>query len=182
MQILVITGSPRKAGNSDMLADAFIKGAASGGRAAEKFISADYKISGCLACNGCWSKGAACVQDDDFNGKLAPLLAKADMLVFCMPLYAYTFPAQIKAPMDRLFPYGKRPLEVRESALIICGADDGEEPFRAAVESYRHLIGFFGWRNAGELIVPGVDGKGEVRNTDGLRRAEVFGKSVGSGD
>ena len=181
-QILVITGSPRKEGNSDMLADAFIKGAAESGHTVEKFMSAFNRIGGCLACYGCWSKGTPCVQNDDFNEKLAPLLEKADALVFCMPLYAYTFPAQIKAPLDRLFPYGKeawmKPLKVKETALIICGADDGDEPFHAAVESYKHLIGFFEWKSLGELIVPGVNDKGDVKNTDGLQRAEILGKSI----
>jgi len=181
-QILVITGSPRINGNSDMLADAFIRGAGSNGNKTEKFVSALYKINGCLGCNKCWSNGNPCVQDDDFNGKLAPLLEKADVLIFCMPLYAYTFPAQIKAPIDRLFPYGKeswmRQLKIKETALIICGADDGDEPFHAAVESYKHLIGFFDWKSLGELIVPNVSDKGDVKNTDGLQRAESLGKSI----
>jgi len=177
-QILVMTGSPRKNGNSDMLADAFIRGAESKGHSVEKFMSAFYKINGCLGCNNCWSKGNPCVQDDDFNTELAPLLEKADVLVFCMPLYAYTFPAQIKAPVDRLFPYGKeswmKQLKVKETALIICGADDVEESFHAAVESYKHLIGFFEWKSLGELIVTGVNDKGDVKNTNGLQLAEVI--------
>ena len=179
--ILVMTGSPRAVGNSDMLADAFVKGAQSAGHAAVKFICARHKIGGCLGCNGCWSKGAPCVQDDDFNAGLAPLLEGADALVFCAPLYAYSLPAQIKAPIDRLFPYGKeawmRQLKVRETALIMCGADDGEDPFQPAVGSFRRLIGFFEWINRGELIVPGVNEKGDVAKTDGLARAEAFGAS-----
>jgi len=183
-QILVLTGSPRKGGNSDMLADAFIKGAMASGHQVEKFISADHIMGGCLGCNSCWSKGSPCVQDDDFNEKLAPLLEKADMLVFCMPLYAYSFPTQIKAPLDRLFPYGKEEwmeplkLKVKETAMIVCGADDVEEAFHAVVESYRHLIGFFEWKNRGELLVLGVNNKGDVKNTDGLQRAEAFGKGI----
>ncbi|MCL2420457.1 MAG: flavodoxin family protein [Defluviitaleaceae bacterium] len=181
-QILVITGSPRKGGNSDMLADAFIKGAEASGHTVDKFVSADHQIGGCFGCNGCWSKGTPCVQGDDFNDKLAPLLDKADMLVFCMPLYAYSFPTQIKGPLDRLFPYGKeswmKPLKVKESAMIVCGADDVEEAFHAVKESYRHLIGFFEWKNHGELVVLGVNDKGDVKNTDGLERAEAFGKGI----
>ena len=182
-QILVMTGSPRKEGNSDLLAEAFIKGALAAGHKPDKFISADYRIGGCLGCNGCWSKNSLpCVQEDDFNEKLAPLLEKADILVFCMPLYAYTFPAQIKAPIDRLFPYGKedwmKPLKVKETAMIICGADDVEEPFFPAIESYKHLIGFFGWESRGELIVPNVNHKGEVLNTDGLRKAVKLGMNM----
>ena len=175
-----MTGSPRPEGNSDMLADAFIKGAVAGGHKVDKFRSAFYRIGGCLGCYGCWSKGGLpCVQEDDFNDKLAPLLENADVLVLCMPLYAYTFPAQIKAPLDRLFPYGKedymKPLKIKETALLICGADDTEEPFGAAIESYRHLMEFFGWKSRAELIVPKVNKKGDVLNTDGLRRSEELG-------
>ena len=181
-QILVLTGSPRKKGNSDMLADAFIKGAESAGHKAEKYICADHKIGGCMGCNGCWSTGKPCVQNDDFNEKLAPLLDKADVIVFCMPLYAYSFPAQIKGPLDRLFPYGKeewmRPLKVKEAAMLVCGADDVDEAYSAVIESYRHLIGFFEWENKGELVVMGVNGIGEVKETDGLNRAEEFGRKI----
>jgi len=181
--ILVMTGSPRKKGNSDILADEFIKGAMAADHMTEKFVSASKKIGGCHGCNRCWSKNnLPCVQDDDFNRKLAPVLEQSEVLVLCMPLYAYSFPAQIKAPLDRLFPYGKeawmRQLKIRETALIMCGADDTEEPFHAAIESYRHLIGFFGWKNLGELIVPNVNKKGDVLKTDGIRRAFELGKNI----
>ena len=182
--ILVLTGSPRKAGNSDLLADAFIRGAAKSGHKLDKFETAFHHIGGCLGCNGCWSKGTPCVQKDDFNGKLAPGLEAADMLVFSMPLYAYTFPAQIKAVLDRLFPYGKeewmRQLKVAETALILCGADDEDAPFQPAVGSYRLLINYFGWTDRGALIVPGVSDPGDVRCTDGLQRAEAFGEGMQS--
>ena len=177
-QILVITGSPRKNGNSDMLADAFIKGAEASGHKVDKFISTDYDINGCLGCEGCWSNERPCVQNDDFNEKLAPLYETADVLVFCAPLYSYTFPAQIKGPIDRVYPYGKRPLKVTETALITCGADDSEESFEGIVSTYKHLIGFFKWKSLGELIVLNVNDKGEVKNTDGLKRAEEFGRSI----
>jgi len=181
-QILVITGSPRQKGNSDMLADAFIKGAIASGHRVEKFVSAAHQINGCLGCNGCWSKGSPCVQKDDFNKELAPMLEIADVLVFCLPLYAYSFPTQIKAPLDRLFPYGKedwmRPLKVKETAMIVCGADNEADAFNAVVESYRHLIGFFEWKNLGEVIVMNVNDKGDVLNTDGLKRAEAAGAKI----
>lgn len=177
-QILVITGSPRKQGNSDLLADAFIKGAKESGHEAVKFISAEHSIKGCLGCKGCWSKGTPCVQDDDVNSKLFPLLADADVLVFCTPLYSYTFPTQIKAPLDRFMPFGTKPLKVKETALIVCGADNEEGAFHAIIESYKHFIGYFGWKSRGELIVLNVDDKGEVKDTDGLKRAGTMGREI----
>ena len=53
-------------------------------------------IKGCKACKACYSKGAACVFDDDFN-EIAPLMENADVIVMATPVYWYTFPAQLKA-------------------------------------------------------------------------------------
>ncbi|WP_236887763.1 flavodoxin family protein [Metaclostridioides mangenotii] len=52
-KILVITGSPRIGGNSDMLADAFIKGAKAKGNSIKKFNTVENPIRGCIACNTC---------------------------------------------------------------------------------------------------------------------------------
>jgi len=71
--ILVLTGSPRKGGNSDLLADAFIKGAKAAGNRVDKYETGLKRIVGCKACDRCYSQGEACVFGDDFNA-LAPLL------------------------------------------------------------------------------------------------------------
>lgn len=55
--ILVLTGSPRRNGNSDSMADAFIKGAQSAGHEVNIFETSSKDIGGCRACNTCWSKG-----------------------------------------------------------------------------------------------------------------------------
>jgi multimeric flavodoxin WrbA len=46
----------------------------------------------------------ACSRDDDFNG-LAPNLENADTIVFCTPLYWFTFPAKIKIVIDKLYSF-----------------------------------------------------------------------------
>ena len=66
MKILVIAGSPRKNGNSDTLADNFIKGATEKGHSVIKFESAFKKVHPCMACDKCTSDGQ-CVFKDDFE-------------------------------------------------------------------------------------------------------------------
>jgi hypothetical protein len=56
-EILVLAGSPRINGNSDMLADAFIEGAKKAGHSVTKIYAAAHKVNGCLGCNKCWSDG-----------------------------------------------------------------------------------------------------------------------------
>ena len=64
MKILVITGSPRKNGNSDTLADNFIKGAAEKGHSVIKFESAFKKVHPCRACDKFASDGRCAFKDD----------------------------------------------------------------------------------------------------------------------
>ena len=78
--VLVITGSPRRGGNSDQLAEALGKGAREAGHRVEKFETAFRRIAGCTACEQCWSKGRACVIEDDWQ-ELSEKMEAADELV-----------------------------------------------------------------------------------------------------
>ena len=79
-KITVITGSPRKSGNSFAMTDAFIKAAEAKGYSVERFDAAMMKIGGCHACETCYQTGKACSFDDDFN-IIAPAIFEADVLV-----------------------------------------------------------------------------------------------------
>lgn len=85
-KIVVITGSPRKDGNSFAMTDAFIKAAEGEGHTVTRFDAAQMKVGGCRACETCYSTGKACSFDDDFNG-MAPAILDADAVVFSMPVY-----------------------------------------------------------------------------------------------
>ncbi|MDR2947779.1 MAG: NAD(P)H-dependent oxidoreductase [Prevotella sp.] len=80
------------------------------------------KRSGCIACDKCFTKGTACAVKDDFN-EVAPLIAQADMVVFSSPLYYFSFTAQIKAVIDKLYSFNSSPesLNEKESVLLSCG-------------------------------------------------------------
>ncbi|MCI9220628.1 MAG: flavodoxin family protein, partial [Lachnospiraceae bacterium] len=101
-KIVVITGSPRKNGNSFAMTEAFIKAAEEKGHTVTRFDAAMKKVGGCRACETCYSTGKACTFDDDFN-TMAPAILEADAIVFTMPVYWYSIPAQIKGVIDRIF-------------------------------------------------------------------------------
>ena len=180
--ILVVTGSPRKGGNSDALAEAFIKGAQEAGHTVSRFDAGRRHVGACKACDTCWSKGTPCSFDDDFNTEFAPLLEQAEVIVLSMPLYFYGFPAQIKAPLDRMYAYSvpqkHRDIAVKESALLICGGDTTEPSFGGAVECYRQMANYCGWQDRGALVAPGVSAKGDIAKTDYLQQAEAMGRSI----
>lgn len=163
-KILIITGSPRAGGNTDMLAAAFAEGAEGGGNLVKTFHAGRKHIEGCRVCDTCFSTGKACTFDDDFN-ELAQLLEWADGLVLATPLYWYTFTAQIKAALDKFYAFmnsGGRGLNnIRDLYLIACAAD-GEEAFEGLIKSYESIVGYLKCDDAGKLIVPGVYEKGDV--------------------
>ena len=120
-KIVVITGSPRKNGNSFAMTDSFIQAAEAKGHTVTRFDAAMMKIGGCHACETCFKTGKACSFDDDFN-IIAPAILEADVLVFTIPVYWYSIPAQIKGVIDRIYSLvvGGKDIAGKECALIAC--------------------------------------------------------------
>lgn len=120
-QILVIVSSPRRGGNSELLADRFIEGAQEAGHAVEKICLRERKLSPCLACYACMNNGGRCVQRDDMADILEKMAA-ADILVLTTPVYYCSVSAQIKIMIDRTLAASGR-LKNKDFYLIATAAD-----------------------------------------------------------
>ena len=101
-KVLIIAGSPRKNGNSDMLARQFAKGAEESGHQVEIIYLRDLKINYCQGCLVCLKKGE-CFQKDDANS-LLPKMMEADVVCFSCPVYYYSVSGQMKTFIDRMNP------------------------------------------------------------------------------
>jgi multimeric flavodoxin WrbA len=163
------------------MADAFIEGALSVGHEVTKYETAKKEISGCKACKTCWSKGKACSFEDDFD-ELGPLLEAADVIVFSTPLYWFSFPTQLKAAIDKMYAYVgkncKHPLKIKESLLLVCGADGDMKIFDGIIATYKEIAHYMKWEDKGVLAVPKVNEKGDVEATDALVKAAELGKTL----
>ncbi len=178
-KICVITGSPRKKGNSFAMTDAFIQAAEAKGHSVTRFDAAFMKIGGCHACETCYSTGKACTFDDDFN-QIAPAILEADAVVFTMPVYWYSIPSQIKGVIDRIYSLvvGGKNVEGKECALIACCEEEDEtvlDGVRIPIERSAKLLK---WKMAGEVLVPGVLNVGDIDRTDGCRRAAELAETI----
>jgi multimeric flavodoxin WrbA len=179
--ILVLTGSPRKGGNSELLADAFIRGAIGNGYTVNKFETAFKSIQGCKACDACWREGKACVFDDDFF-ELSELLNFADSIALCTPVYWFGMTAHIKLAIDKLYAYTsprcQNKLKIKESCLITCAEDDDEKVFEGIIGTYKGIVNYLGWEDKGILTVPSVCSAGDVLKTGFILKAEDMGKKM----
>ncbi len=178
-KVLVITGSARFGGNSDLMADAFIQGAQAAGNTVTKVEAAKLTLTPCKVCNTCYSKGVACNYKDDFN-QIAPLIEEADVIAFATPLYWSSYPAQLKMVIDKFYALviGQKDLGNKDSCLLLCGEDLNDSVYSGLLSSYTSMVDFLKWGDAGRLVMMGVNDKGEITNTDGLQRAEAMGRNI----
>lgn len=172
MKIVVITGSPRKNGNSFAMTDAFTKEAEQKGHTVSRFDAAFLKIGGCHACMTCYKTGKACSFDDDFN-LIAPAILEADAVVFTMPVYWYSIPAQVKGVIDRLFSLvvGGKDIAGKKCGLITCCEEDDMTVMDGVRIPIRRSAALLKWDIVGEVAVPGVLNVGDIAKTDGCRQA-----------
>lgn len=172
MKITVITGSPRKNGNTFSMVDSFIKTAEAKGHEVVRFDAAMMNIGGCHSCMTCFKTGKACSFDDDFNIN-APHILDADAIVYAMPVYWYSIPAQIKGVIDRVFSFcvAGKPITGKEMGLI-CSCEEYDATVMDGVKiPMERTAALLKWDIVGEVLVPGVFYEGDIDKTDGCKQA-----------
>ena len=174
--ILIISSSPRKNGNSQMLCEQFKKGAEEKGHTVTLIRLMEKKIGFCRACDGCMRNDGTCVLNDDME-EILKLFQKADVLVLATPVYFYGISAQMKTFIDRTYPIWQH-LGKKEVYYII-SAGLGE----AIIErSLGDLDGFVEhleeYRIAGRIYAADVMEAGLVKNLDVFEKAYQMGALV----
>lgn len=175
--ILVISTSPRKGGNSETLADAFIRGANESGHATEKICLYDKTIGFCKGCLACL-KSHRCVIHDDADD-IAQKMSTADVLVFATPIYYYEMCGQMKTMLDRANPLYDSDYQFREVYLLAAAAETEESAMDGAVKGLSGWIECFpNSRLAGTVFGGGADAVGTIQGNPALKRAYEMGKTV----
>lgn len=177
-KILVLTTSPRVGGNSETLADAFIKGAAEIGNETKKIYLYDKKIEFCKGCLSCQTSGKCIIYDD--VEKILVQMKTADVLVFATPIYFYEMSGQMKTLLDRTNPLFPSEYRFRDIYLIATSADEEENAMDGAVKGLEGWISCFEQAQLSGIIRgTGADKKGEIEKcTAAMSSAYEMGKHV----
>ena len=176
MNILILSGSPRKGGNTELLAEVFAKGAAEHHHV-EIVSVRDYKVNPCLGCNACFNTNGICAQKDDMAA-IYEKMNQADMLVTASPVYFYGISAQLKAVIDRFHNPIRDTFHIKQMALLLVGAATLPELFDAILTEYNLCVKFFDIEDEGKILVRGVKDKGDIKNTNALNEAYALGLSI----
>lgn len=136
-------------------------------------------IGGCHACETCFKTGKACSFDDDFN-TIAPAILEADTVVFTMPVYWYTIPAQIKGVIDRIFSFvvGGKDISGKECAVIACCEEEDMTVLDGVRVPIERSAALLKWKMVGEVLVPGVLNVGDIDKTDGRKQAAALAEKI----
>ena len=177
--VLIISASPRKGGNSDLLCDEFARGAREAGHGVEKIRLAEKKIEYCIGCYACTGLGK-CFRNDDANALVEKMLS-ADVIVLATPVYFYSMDAQLKALIDRTVSRWKDfdRFKGTEFWLIVTAADTNRKMMSATLEGLRGFMRdcMDGSIERGVLYGTGAYEKGEIRNLPVFQEAYTAGLS-----
>lgn len=167
-KVLILSGSPRKGGNSDILCDEFAKGALDAGNEVEKIFVAEKKISMCTGCYFCKNNGGRCAFNDDMADILQKII-DCDVLVLSSPVYFYSISAQLKAVIDRTV---ARWTEIANKDLyyIATSAEEEKDTLDTTLACFHGFARCIdGYEEKGTLYGKGVYEKGAV-----LHRPELM--------
>lgn len=177
-QVLVLMSSPRKHGNTDRLANAFIKGVEENGYSTEKIYVNYQNIKPCLGCNVC-QKTNQCVLKDDMQ-EIYEKMLEAKVIVFASPVYFYTFNASMKLLIDRTFAIEKT-IHDKDFYLLTTGLAPEESYFRIIKDTFQKYIDCL--RVGGNRFVDSILGfqtgnKDDIEKTNALEKAYNMAKEI----
>jgi multimeric flavodoxin WrbA len=169
MKLLGLMGSPRIGGNTDILLDKALEGAAAGGAEVEKIVVDKLRISPCREYYGCLRDGNCVIRDD--MDEIYPKLIGSDSVIVASPIFFYGLSSQLKVLIDRCQALWARKYILkqdlhdsnRRGAFIGVGATKGKQLFDGSILTVRYFFQAIGVTYINELLLRGIDKKGEVK-------------------
>lgn len=177
MKITILNGSPRKGGNTEVMANEFARGAMEAGHEVETLWVGNMDIKGCRGCFYCFANEGTCVQKDDM-ARVLESLDQTDMVVFASPIYWFDVTAQLKAVIDRMYARAKVGFHFNKTALLLDSGSDGV--YDGAISMYKMMTSYIKWEDKGIIAIPDMDvpTKEAMKSHPRLKEVYEFGRSL----
>ncbi len=173
-KVVILSASPRKGGNSDLLCHQFMNGAEEAGNQTELISLYDKNIGFCRACYACFNTGKCMLKDD--MQEILDKVQSADALVIATPTYFLTMNGMLKTTIDRFLPKWQE-LGGHDVYLIITG-HDGKQGLELVGEELSRIFCNLGNEIKGIVWGENVWKKGEVEKTKAMKEAYEMGLSL----
>jgi len=176
MNVLILNGSPRREGNTEIIARTFAEVAKKNGHQVNVVNAYDVKVAPCLSCNYCLNvQKGVCVQKDGME-TIRPLFDAAEVIVFVSPIYFFTVSAQIKCVIDRFYAPNKVGIGAKKCFVLL----DSHSPnvFDGAVAMFEAMSRYLKWELAGVLKLDGMTAKGCVAEDPRLEDVKKLAEMI----
>ena len=183
--VVALLGSPRKKGNSTVLAKQIIRGVESVGAKVETVYLNGLNIKPCQGCYACKKKNSTgCAVDDDMQS-LYPKLKGSDAWIIASPVYWFSMSAQTKIFMDRCFALWNEDQEINplyKKRIAIAMSYGDSDPFNSgcvnALRSFQDAYRYAGAEIIG-MVYGSADEPGEISsNAELMAQAKEIGKKL----
>ncbi|MGI6679442.1 MAG: flavodoxin family protein [Dehalobacterium sp.] len=173
-KVLIIATSPRKKGNTDLLAQWAADIAQENNYESEIIYLREYRFSPCIACGACNKDGRCHVKDEMIP--LYPKITGSEKIIFTAPIYFQALGALPKALIDRTQCYWAAHYILNEKVIrddsfrakrglfaLLCGATNLPDTFLCAEKSLKIFASTVEANYEGGLFFPDIDEKGAIR-------------------
>ena len=182
-KITILHGSPRRNGNSAVLAEQLAEGVRNKGGEVRFFHLHELDIQPCTGCESCQGDpGSGCVIDDGMQ-KIYDSIKGSDAVVFAGPVYWFSVSAQTKTAVDRLYAVGGVEANVLGGkafgiALTYADVDPFVSGAANAVRMFQDMAGYLGVTISGVVHGSAYE-PGEIRSNAALmEEALELGKKM----
>lgn len=168
INILGISTSPRRNGNSDLLLKKALEGAESAGGIVEYISLNDYKINPCIECYSCYKTGR-CLEKDDYH-RILDKLQKTDRLIFATPVFFMSVCAQAKTLIDRgqclwaekHILKKEKPFHDRRAMVIAVGGSKSIKQYECIRWTFKTYIDCLRMKYVSGLFIGKIDEFGDI--------------------
>lgn len=175
--VLVISSTLRKNGNSEVLAREFLRGANEAGHNTEFVTLQDKDIKFCKGCLACQKLGHCVINDDSIE--ITQKMKNADVIAFATPIYYYEMSGQLKTMLDRANALFSSDYKFRDIYFLSTAADTDLHAADIAIQGIKGWISCFAnVQLKGAVLCAGVEAVGDIQNNPAIAKAYKMGKEI----
>lgn len=176
-KILIISSSPRKGGNSEMLAKSFTKGAEEASHTVETVFLRENNIGFCKGCMACLKSNHCIIHDD--AAIIIDKMYHANVIVFATPVYYYSVSGQLKTMLDRANPLYGSDYAFTSVYLLAAAAENGPDTIKGTIKTIHGWVDCFDrCQLVDTIFAGGVNDVNDIIGHPALDKAYQAGKQI----
>ena len=160
IHVLGIVGSPRRNGNTEILVDEILTGAAKAGAQIGKVVLDELDIHPCRACDRC-RDSQFCAEEDDMK-PLLEMMNQSQVWILGTPIYWWGPSAQMKTFIDRWYGARHARFQKRNVILALPLGGGSERYAQPTIDMFKYIMNYLNMTHFATIVAPSVYRRGVI--------------------